>query len=150
MLRARITVNMALGSTQHDQVVPNRNEVIHYSSPKTSSTSILGTTKSNETQTLRDSILEFQRALTDDQRRELQDIKTIPDANTVLVFIAELDSLNRNRKGRSIASRLHSVLQSVRDFSAAVEAVNSTHLGFASTLWGCVKLTMLVSYSLGF
>ncbi|KAL6794164.1 ankyrin repeat-containing domain protein [Trichoderma sp. SZMC 28012] len=136
---------MALDSTQHGQIVPARYEITHRSAQKTSSTSILGTTKSNGTQTLRDSIFDFQRALTDDQQRELQGIKTVPDAIAVLVFTAELDSLNRNRKGRSIASRLHSVLQSVRDFSAAVEAIDSTHLGIASILWGSVKLTMLVT-----
>ncbi|KAL7904648.1 hypothetical protein GGI35DRAFT_489723 [Trichoderma velutinum] len=131
-------ISMALGSAQHGHIVPARHE-------KQSSASILDITKSNGTQTLRDSIFDFQRALTDDQQRELQGIKMVPDAIAVLVFTAELDSLNRNRKGRSIASRLHSVLQSVRDFSAAIEAVDSTHLGIASILWGSVKLTMLAT-----
>ncbi|QYS96801.1 Pfs domain-containing protein [Trichoderma simmonsii] len=141
--------NMALGSAQHGQIVLTLHGIAHYNAQSPSSISILGTTKSNGTQRLRDSIFDFQRVLTDDQRRKLQQTKIIPDAIAVLVFTAELDSLNRNRKGRSIASRLHSVLQSVRDFSAAVEAVDSTHLEFASTLWGSVKLTMLVSLSLG-
>ncbi|KAL7957643.1 hypothetical protein V8C34DRAFT_171260 [Trichoderma compactum] len=132
------------GSTQLGQIVLARHDIAHYSAQNPASISILGTTKSNGTQTLRDSIFNFQRVLTDDQRRELQKIKMIPDTIAVLVFTAELDSLNRNRKGRSIASRLHSVLQSVRDFSAAVEAADSVHLEFASTLWGSVKLTMLV------
>ncbi|KAL7786099.1 hypothetical protein V8C43DRAFT_290502 [Trichoderma afarasin] len=133
-------------STRHGQMVPAQDEKIaHYSAQKALSASIPRTRKSNGAQTLRDSIFEFQRVLTDDQQRELQGIKMVPDAIAVLVFTAELDSLNRNRKGRSIASRLHSVLQSVRDFSAAVEAVDSTHLGIASILWGSVKLTMLVT-----
>ncbi|KAL6701543.1 hypothetical protein J3F84DRAFT_11129 [Trichoderma pleuroticola] len=134
----------ASGPVSHGKIVLARHEITHYNAQKPSSVSILGTTKSDGTQTLRDSIFDFQRVLTDDQQRELQKAKMIPDTIAVLVFTAELDSLNRNRKGRSIASRLHSVLQSVRDFSAAVEAVNPTHLGFASTLWGSVKLTMLV------
>lgn len=143
-------INMSSGSVSHGNIVPTRHEIIHQNAQKSASFSNIGTTKSNGSQTLRKSIFDFQRVLTDDQQRELQKIKMIPDTIAVLVFTAELDSLNRNRKGRSIASRLHSVLQSVRDFSAAVEAVGSTHLGFASTLWGSVKLTMLVSLSLGF
>lgn len=137
-------INMSSGSVSHGNIVPTRHEIIHQNAQKSASFSNIGTTKSNGSQTLRKSIFDFQRVLTDDQQRELQKIKMIPDTIAVLVFTAELDSLNRNRKGRSIASRLHSVLQSVRDFSAAVEAVGSTHLGFASTLWGSVKLTMLV------
>lgn len=139
---------MALGSAQYGQIVPARYEISHDNAQKPSTISILGTTNLNGIQTLRDSIFDFQKVLTNDQQRELQGIKIVPDAIAVLVFTAELDSLNRNRKGRSIASRLHSVLQSVRDFSAAVEAVDSTNLGIASLLWGSVKLTMLVSLSL--
>lgn len=141
-------INIVLGSTRHGQMVPAQREITLYSAQKSLSASIPDTTKSNAIQTLRDSIFEFQRVLTDDQQRELQGIKMVPDVIAVLVFTAELDSLNRNRKGRSIASRLHSILQSVRDFSAAIEAVDSTHLGIASILWGSVKLTMLVSLSL--
>ncbi|KAK0762851.1 hypothetical protein N5P37_004373, partial [Trichoderma harzianum] len=132
-------------STQHGQIVLARREVTRYGARKPSSKHIPGSTISTATQTLRDSIFNFQRVLTDDQQHELQSIKVVPDAIAVLVFTAELDSLNRNRKGCSIASRLHSVLQSVRDFSAAVEPADSTHLGIASTLWGSVKLTMLVT-----
>lgn len=137
---------MALVSTQNGQIVLSRHEITHYSAQKPSSRPLFSSTKSNATRTLRDSIFDFQKALTNDQQHELQGIKMVPDTSAVLVFTAELDSLNRNRKGCSIASRLHSVLQSVRDFSAAVEAADSEHQRIASILWGSVKLTMLVSY----
>ncbi|KAL6816715.1 nucleoside phosphorylase domain-containing protein [Trichoderma sp. SZMC 28015] len=133
------------GTTRHRQIVPIRHKINQFIAQKNSSGSIPSTTKSNGAQTLRDSIFDFKRILTDDQQRELQGIKMVPDGIAALVFTAELDSLNRNRKGCSIASRLHSVLESVRDFSAAVEAVDSTHLGIAAILWGSVKLTMLVT-----
>ncbi|KAH0530195.1 hypothetical protein TsFJ059_004852 [Trichoderma semiorbis] len=138
-------ISMALGSVQHGQIVPASHEIGPYNSQNPSSPSTLGTVKSNRAQALRDILFNFQRALTDDQQRELRSIKIVPDTTAVLVFTAELDSLNRNRKGRSIASRLHSILQSVRDFSTSVEAVDSTHSGVASMLWGTVKLTMLVT-----
>ncbi|KAK5988793.1 Putative ankyrin repeat protein [Cladobotryum mycophilum] len=92
-----------------------------------------------------DAISDFQSALTDDQRHELRNIRAIPDTDAVLIFTAQLDSLNRNRKGRSVASRLHSVLQSVRDFSVILETFVSTHAGIAPLLWGSVKLTMLMA-----
>lgn len=100
--------------------------------------------QSNGAQTLQDAISEFQNSLTANQRRELQRTTAIPDADAVLIFTAQLDSLNRNRKGRSIASRLHRVLQSVRDFSAVVESFALTHQRTGPLLWGSVKLTMLV------
>ncbi|KAK4064438.1 hypothetical protein Trihar35433_7955 [Trichoderma harzianum] len=142
---AAAAVKAIAGSAQPGQIVPVRHEITHHRAEKSSSGRIPNTTKSNGTQTLRDSILDFQSVLAYGQQRELQSIKMVPDASAVLVFTAELDSLNRDRKGCSIASRLHSVLQSVRDFSAAVEAVDSTHQGIASILWGSVKLTMLVT-----
>ncbi|KAL7939312.1 hypothetical protein V8C35DRAFT_5444 [Trichoderma chlorosporum] len=89
--------------------------------------------------------LTFKKVLTDDQRRELHHIMVIPDADAVLIFTAEPDSINRNREGLSLASRLHPVLQSVRDFSAAIEAFDSTCMGIAPMLWGSVKLTMIIA-----
>jgi len=93
---------------------------------------------------LEDAILAFQGILSDDQRRELHHNKNVPDVDAVLVFTAELDARNRGRKGRSIASNLYSVLQSVRDFSAIVDTFVASHPEVAALVWGCVKLTMLV------
>ncbi|KAF6805667.1 ankyrin repeat-containing protein, partial [Colletotrichum plurivorum] len=43
------------------------------------------------TKELEDAVNEFWKVLTDDQRSELQKLKTIPDADAVLVFTAHLD-----------------------------------------------------------
>jgi hypothetical protein len=61
----------------------------------------------------------------------------------VLVFTAQLDS-SQQRRGRSIATRLHSVLQSVREFSAVVDTFISSNPEIAALIWGSVKLTIQV------
>jgi hypothetical protein len=93
---------------------------------------------------LEDAVDDFQSILTDDQRTRLQKIKTIPDADAVLMFTAQLDYSSRSRKGRSIATRLHSVLQSVREFSAIIDTFVSSHPEIAALVWGSVRLTMEV------
>ncbi|KAF4332948.1 ankyrin repeat [Fusarium beomiforme] len=92
---------------------------------------------------LEDAIQAFESVLTDDERTKLRHIKAIPDAGAVMTFTAQLDDSNRSRKGRSIASRLHSVLQSVGEFSAFVNTLVSSHPELAALVWGSVQLTML-------
>ena len=96
------------------------------------------------TQKLQDALVDFQSVLSDDQRRELRRSKTIPDADAVLVFTAGLDASQGGRRGRSVASNLYSVLQSVRDFSAIVDTFVSSHPEIAALFWGSVKLAMSV------
>ncbi|KAH0489354.1 hypothetical protein TgHK011_009786 [Trichoderma gracile] len=98
--------------------------------------------KPHGTETLQVALYDFQAILTHDQRCELRNARKVPDADGVLTFTAELDLHNRNRKGPSIASRLYSLLQSVRDFSAVAE---TTHNELASHIWGSVRLTLLIS-----
>ncbi|KAJ2896038.1 hypothetical protein MKZ38_005923 [Zalerion maritima] len=92
---------------------------------------------------LEEAVSDFHSVLTGDERTRLQTIKTIPDADSVLIFTAQLDYSSRTQKGRSIASRLHSVLQSVREFSTVAGAFASSHPEIAGLVWGSVKLTML-------
>jgi len=96
---------------------------------------------------LNDAVEDFQKILTEDQRTKLKEIKSIPDADAVLVFTAELDYSRQDRKGRSIATRLHSVLQSVRDFSAVIDTFVSSNPEIAALVWGSVKLTIQVCYA---
>ncbi|KAL7821795.1 nucleoside phosphorylase domain-containing protein [Trichoderma gracile] len=90
-------------------------------------------------------IYDFQAILSHDQRCDLRDARRVPDADGVLTFTAELDLHNRNRKGPSIASRLYSLLQSVRDFSAVAETTSPALNELASLIWGSVTLTMRIS-----
>lgn len=83
--------------------------------------------------------------LSEEQRKILKETTSIPDADAVLVFTAQLDA-SQHRKGRSIATRLHPVLQSVRDFSAIIDTFVSSNPGVAAVIWGSVKLTIQVIY----
>ncbi|KAK4160352.1 NACHT domain protein [Cladorrhinum sp. PSN259] len=94
---------------------------------------------------LEDAVADFQSILTDDQRRKLHDIGNIRDAETVMIFTAQLDCDNQLKKGRGIANRLYSVLQSVQTFSTVVDTFVSSHPEIAAMVWGSIKLTMLIA-----
>ena len=100
------------------------------------------------TQELSSALQSFQSVLSDEQRRELQAIQTVPDADAVLIFTAQLDAQNARRKdgrkGRSIATRLYTFLQCARDFSGVVDTFVQSHPEIAALVWGSVKLTILV------
>ncbi|KAI0440131.1 hypothetical protein F4803DRAFT_528501 [Xylaria telfairii] len=95
-------------------------------------------------QALQHAVSEFRTALDENQRRELDKFKSIPDADAILAFTAQLDSPNRNRRGRSFASRLHTTLLAVRNFCSVADTFVSAHPEIAALVWGSVKLTMLV------
>ena len=95
-------------------------------------------------ESLEGAVADFQSILTDDQRRKLHSIGAIRDADTVMIFTAQLDRDNQLKKGRGIANRLYSVLQSVQTFSTVVDAFVSSHPEIAALVWGSIKLTMLV------
>ncbi|KAF5247561.1 hypothetical protein FANTH_6312 [Fusarium anthophilum] len=89
----------------------------------------------------------FRSVLTEGQRKDLDAIKDVPDTNAVLTFTAELDAKRRTIKGQSIASRLYSILQCVRDFSSVVETFVSSNPQIAALVWGSMKLTMMEGHS---
>jgi hypothetical protein len=93
---------------------------------------------------LQDAADDFQRALNTQQCKQLQNIQAVPNATSVLIFTAQLDARNRERKGSSIASRFHSILQSVRDFSAIIHDSTGRPPELSIHLWGSVKLTIIV------
>jgi len=94
---------------------------------------------------LTEAVDDFQRVLTIDQRTALYQLKSVPDADAVLVFTAELDYSCQDRKGRSIATRLHTVLQSMREFSAVIDTFISSNPELAALVWGSIKLTMQIA-----
>ncbi|KAI0976277.1 hypothetical protein F4678DRAFT_482490 [Xylaria arbuscula] len=95
-------------------------------------------------QTLQDAVNEFRSVLDEEQRRELDKLKPVPDTDAILVFTAKLDATDRNRRGRSFASRLHTILLAVRNFCSIVDTFVSSHPEIAALIWGSVRLTMLV------
>ncbi|KAI1740288.1 hypothetical protein F4680DRAFT_115030 [Xylaria scruposa] len=93
---------------------------------------------------LQDAINDFRNVLDEEQRRELAQLKPVPDADHILVFTAQLDAIDRNRRGRSFSSRLHTILLSVRNFCSIVDTFVSSHPEIGALVWGSIKLTMLV------
>ncbi|KAK8005007.1 hypothetical protein PG990_011044 [Apiospora arundinis] len=93
---------------------------------------------------LRDAVNDFKDGLTDAERRELEKMRAIPDADSIMVFTAELDSTHRERTGPSYGSRLHTVLSSVGVFCGVVGTFVSSHPEIAALVWGSVSLTMVL------
>ncbi|KAI7771382.1 hypothetical protein LZL87_014249 [Fusarium oxysporum] len=102
-------------------------------------------TSAGPLRSLEHAIEDFQTILTDDQRRKLSSIGSIKDPDTVRIFTAQLDRENQLNKGRGIAGRLSSVLQSVQTFSAIIETFVSSNPNIAALVWGSVKLAMLIA-----
>lgn len=103
-------------------------------------------TNGSVTESLEIALSEFGSVLTDDERKQLQQIKAVPDASAALVFTAKLDTSNSTRRGKSIGARAYSMLQSIQQFSAIVDTFISSHPDIAALVWGSVKLTLLVSH----
>ncbi|KAK8074019.1 hypothetical protein PG994_004918 [Apiospora phragmitis] len=107
-------------------------------------------------QSLEDAVASFQTVLNDAQLNKLRDIKyehKIPDADAALVLTAELDSINRQRRGTSTSTRLHKFLSAIGDFCNVMtdekpyniaDTYVSSHPEIAALVWGSVKLTMMV------
>jgi hypothetical protein len=107
-------------------------------------------------QCLEDAIADFRTILSDDQRKELNGMsgrENIPNADAVMVFTAELDLKNRQRKGKSFASRLYPLLSSVESFCRVMTDTRASNIGdvfvssrpeIAALLWGSMKLTMII------
>lgn len=68
----------------------------------------------------------------------------IPPVDAVLTFTAQLDLANPSRRGRSIATRLHPVLESVRQYTAIVDTFVSSDPKIAALIWGSIKTTLKV------
>ncbi|KAF6807606.1 hypothetical protein CSOJ01_08047 [Colletotrichum sojae] len=100
--------------------------------------------KTLPTKELQNAVDDFRRILTDDQRAELRELRAVPDADAVLVLTAQLDMSSARSRGPSIASRLHPVLQFVRESSAIIDTFVPSHPEIAALVWGSVKLTMQV------
>jgi len=77
------------------------------------STSGRGNLDGSGTKSLEIALSEFGSVLTDDERKQLQQIKGVPDASAALVFTARLDASNSTRRGKSIGARAYSMLQSI-------------------------------------
>ncbi|VZI10230.1 unnamed protein product [Fusarium fujikuroi] len=86
----------------------------------------------------------FQAILTDDDRKKLQQLKTTShDSQSIIAFTAELDLLDKNRRGKSVASRLASFLQTIEQFTPIVDTYIQSNPDIAALIWGSIKLTFM-------
>jgi hypothetical protein len=88
---------------------------------------------------LEDAVDGFHGILTKEQRGRLVRLGAVRDAETVMIFTAQLDRENQLKKGRGVASRLISVLRSVQAFSSVVDTFVSSKPEFAALVWGSVN-----------
>ncbi|KAJ4319916.1 hypothetical protein N0V84_006099 [Fusarium piperis] len=94
---------------------------------------------------LEGTIARFQAILTDDDRKNLQQLKAEPhDAHSIIMFTASLDRFDPKRRGKSVASRLASFLQTIEQFTLIVDTYVQSNPEIAALVWGSVKLTFLL------
>ncbi|KAI1328541.1 hypothetical protein F5Y16DRAFT_150403 [Xylariaceae sp. FL0255] len=93
---------------------------------------------------LEDAVHKFRSILTTEQQDELLGIRDVPDADSILVFTAQLDATNRSHQGQSVGSRVFTVLQSVQQFCTVVDTFVSSNPRIAALVWGSVRLTMQI------
>lgn len=94
---------------------------------------------------LENTIARFQAILTDDDRKNLQKLKTEPhDAQSIIMFTARLDRFDPKRRGKSVASRLASFLQTIEQFTPIVDTYIQSNPEIAALVWGSVRLTFQV------
>lgn len=91
---------------------------------------------------------EFKAVLTPAQQLDLFKYSSKPDASSILIFTAEVDKVNANRRSRCVSSRLFGILQSVKDFLNIVDTFVSSNPAIAALVWGSLKFTILVLLSL--
>lgn len=96
-------------------------------------------------QNLNNAIATFQAILTDDERKSLKKLKAEShDAQSIIMFTASLDRLDPKRRGKSVASRLASFLQTVDQFTLIVDTYIQSNPEITALVWGSVKLTFKV------
>ncbi|KAL5588270.1 hypothetical protein FOBRF1_014798 [Fusarium oxysporum] len=91
---------------------------------------------------LETAIARFQAILIDDDRKKLQELKTTShDSQSIILFTAELDRLDRNRRGKSVATRLSSFLQMIEQYTPIIDTYIQSKPDISALVWGSIKLT---------
>ncbi|CAJ0550061.1 Ff.00g099910.m01.CDS01 [Fusarium sp. VM40] len=91
---------------------------------------------------LETAIARFQAILDDDDRKKLQQLKTTShDSQSIVLFTAELDRLDQNRRGKSVATRLSSFLQIIEQYTPIIDTFIQSNPDITALIWGSIKLT---------
>ena len=90
---------------------------------------------------------DFQDVLNPAQKAELLAVHgvSVPDAQAVLAFTAQVDRSNERRNSRCVASRLQGTLQSLQQFTSVIGTFVSSNPALAALVWGSVRLTILAA-----
>ncbi|RGP78965.1 hypothetical protein FLONG3_2871 [Fusarium longipes] len=89
-------------------------------------------------------IATFQATLTDDDRKQLQELKnTSHDAQSIIKFTADLEKVDKGRRGKNIASRLASFLQTIQQFTPIIDTYIQSNPEITALIWGSIKLTFM-------
>ncbi|RAK71755.1 uncharacterized protein BO72DRAFT_391158 [Aspergillus fijiensis CBS 313.89] len=97
------------------------------------------------TESLTKALASFKQVLKTEQRKKFEDSTTVPDAGSVLFFVAQLDAENASKTRRSIAPRLCTFLTATQQFAGAVETFVSSHPETAALIWGGIKTAITVA-----
>lgn len=79
------------------------------------------------TLSLTKALAKFKEVLTAEQKKQFEDSTAVPDAGSVLFFVAQLDAENASKTRRSIAPRLCTFLTATQQFAGAVETFVSSN-----------------------
>ncbi|PYH80617.1 hypothetical protein BO82DRAFT_105586 [Aspergillus uvarum CBS 121591] len=97
------------------------------------------------TESLTKALTSFKQVLTTEQLKQFENNTTVPDAGSVLFFVAQLDAENASKTRRSIAPRLCTFLTATQQFAGAVETFVSSHPETAALIWGGIKTAITVA-----
>jgi Cdc6-like AAA superfamily ATPase len=97
------------------------------------------------TQSLTKALAKFKEVLTTEQKKQFEDSTAVPDAGSVLFFVAQLDAENASKTRRSIAPRLCTFLTATQQFAGAVETFVSSNPQTAALIWGGIKTAITVA-----
>lgn len=86
----------------------------------------------------------FEKALNEEQKRQLRQTNHFSHPSDVVVFVAEIDAANRVNR-RSVSSRLFTFLDAAQQFVGVVDTFVSSNPAIAALLWGGIKTTLVIA-----
>ncbi|KAI9039617.1 putative TFIIIC transcription initiation factor complex subunits Tfc3 [Aspergillus affinis] len=87
----------------------------------------------------------FEAILTNEQKNEYHASAKVPDAASVIQFVAQIDASNGKTSRRCVAPRLCTLLEATQQFSGIVDTFVSSNPTIAALVWGGVKTAILTA-----
>ena len=97
---------------------------------------------------LQTALVAFENALSPNQKAQLSSFPGTLGSSEVLAFTNHLCDVDATRQSRLIANKLSRFLESVMQFSSAIDTFAQVEQRISSLVWGSVKVVMLVCSSL--